>query len=371
VNILKKYAILLSLLFVIACGDKPERVIVHQPIQPVQTTVSVTLPPEEPVVTGVDSLPALVSAYLPLVANGQELQYKLNTHGAHNLDINGDGYTDVVRVKEIIQTGVFSNSRLFVIQSRISLLPVVWQDVLTIDMSNTSGRYGIQITGNPLFYGPNFYIIPSYSMPYHRMRFVTWSYMPSRPAFSLAVRRQTRSTYRVVPRDRFMQQTRTVRTVTTTRKTTSSVKRSEYKPTNAESVTQRVTKQRNDYQAKKSTHEKDLNQRQKGFTRQDPNKKVGTGLAESDYKRNEQKALPPKSTSNPNTPTRAGPDTTQRQKSFERQDPNKKVGGGKATPSNTPSSTAPTRTTAPSRTTPPRRASPPPRKQKPSQAHTT
>lgn len=308
-------------LLAVSCNSNKEQVIIHEP--EMQS-------PLEQKLAGVDTFPDLVSAYLKTSKNGGDLQRKLNTDGAHNLDINGDGFTDTLRVKEHRTQSTFKTTRVFVIQSRTSLEPVVWQDVLTVDLSNNSGSYHLQISGNPLFYGNNYYLTPSYSRSYSTMAFVAWCYMP-RPVFYLNAP-MYRSSYHVVPRARFVERTRTIRTVKTVRSQTTSVNRGNYKTTNSPKVSNRVTKQKQEYQAKKQRFDK----RQKGFTKQSSGKKVGKGLAGKDYDKNKVKSTTNSGSKNPNTPTRAGPNTNKRQKKFEKQDSNKKVGKGLAKPSTKP-----------------------------------
>lgn len=308
---------LLTLLIIafaaISCG-REERVIVHEP-KPMSA-------PEPPRISGVDTFPELVAAYLKTSKSGDELQKKLNTEGAHNLDINEDGFTDTLRVVEHQSEGMFKTERSFVIQSCVSYEPATWQDVLTIDLSQSSNN--MQITGNPLFYGNNYYFVPSYSVPYSTLAFVAWCYSP-RPVFVTNFDVYSyRSRYRVVPRSQFRTRTATVRTVRYTKPTTRVVNNTTYKPSNVSSVQSKVTKRNQDYQSKKKRFE----QRQKSFKKQDPSKKVGTGLAGKDYKSTSGKDKAVKPSTNPNAPKRAGPND--RQKQFKKQDPNKKVGKGLA-----------------------------------------
>lgn len=74
-----------------------------------------------------------------------------------NLDLNGDGFVDYLRVIESSQDGI----RLVVIQAVLG--KDVFQDVATIDVErDNTGATRVQVVGDVYMYGPNYVIEPYY-----------------------------------------------------------------------------------------------------------------------------------------------------------------------------------------------------------------
>ncbi len=94
--------------------------------------------------------------------NLQEFERKLNDPRLNisNLDLNGDGYVDYLRVMDASEDGVY----VVVIQAVIARN--MFQDVATIDVvKDQYGQTIIQVIGNIYLYGPNYIIQPMYATP--------------------------------------------------------------------------------------------------------------------------------------------------------------------------------------------------------------
>lgn len=119
--------------------------------------------------------------------NLEEFENRLNDprNQISNLDLNGDGYVDYIRVVENYENGVYL----------ITLQDVLgndqYQDLATIDVSrNMQGYARVEIIGNPYFYGPNYIIEPIFRTspvifsifwnPHHRFWVSPyyWNYYP-------------------------------------------------------------------------------------------------------------------------------------------------------------------------------------------------
>ncbi|WP_304235451.1 hypothetical protein [Jiulongibacter sediminis] len=89
----------------------------------------------------------------------REFERKLNDpeNRISNLDLNGDGFVDYLRVMESTQ----GYTHVVTIQAAIG--QDLFQDVATIDVDrDTNQRAYVQIIGHPYFYGPGYIIQPSY-----------------------------------------------------------------------------------------------------------------------------------------------------------------------------------------------------------------
>lgn len=101
--------------------------------------------------------------------------------GINNLDLNGDGYVDYIRVVE----DVIDYTHLIILQ--VPLGENEFQDVATIEVERTDeDEYNMQIRGNEYIYGPDYYVAPA------RVHIHTWpiivlmyraSYRPYRSVF--------------------------------------------------------------------------------------------------------------------------------------------------------------------------------------------
>jgi len=122
-----------------------------------------------------------ISYYLDLKAvayifgessNLEDFEYKLNDNDNNisNLDLNGDGYIDYLRVIEVSENKV----HLVVIQAILD--KDVFQDVATIVVGrNSFNRMNIQVVGDPYIYGSNYIIEPYY---YRTPSIVSWFWSP-------------------------------------------------------------------------------------------------------------------------------------------------------------------------------------------------
>jgi len=89
----------------------------------------------------------------------EDFERKLNDPDLQicNLDLNGDGFVDYLRVIESSQDGI----RLVVIQAVLG--NDVFQDVATIDVErDNTGSTRVQVVGDVYMYGPNYVIEPYY-----------------------------------------------------------------------------------------------------------------------------------------------------------------------------------------------------------------
>jgi len=122
-----------------------------------------------------------ISYYLDLKAvayifgesdNLEDFEYKLNDpeNNLSNLDLNGDGYIDYLRVIETNE----KNVHLVVIQAVLDR--DVYQDVATIAVGKTRyNKLQIQVIGDPYIYGYNYIIEPYY---YRTPVIVRWFWSP-------------------------------------------------------------------------------------------------------------------------------------------------------------------------------------------------
>lgn len=91
--------------------------------------------------------------------NLEEFEKALNDPdtGVNNLDLDDNGEVDFIRVVE----EVGGDSHLIVLQ--VPLGKDEFQDVATIEIERTGNdRYNMQITGNGVIYGPDYYVAPAY-----------------------------------------------------------------------------------------------------------------------------------------------------------------------------------------------------------------
>lgn len=122
-----------------------------------------------------------ISYYLDLKAvayifgesdNLEDFEYKLNDpdNNLSNLDLNGDGYIDYLRVIETKE----KNTHLVVIQAVLDR--DIYQDVATIAVGKSRyNKMQIQVIGDPYIYGYNYIIEPFY---YRTPVIVRWFWSP-------------------------------------------------------------------------------------------------------------------------------------------------------------------------------------------------
>jgi hypothetical protein len=96
-----------------------------------------------------------------------------STQGINNLDLDGDGKVDFIRVVEEVAPGV----HLVILQVPID--SIEYQDVATIEIErSTDNRYDMQVHGNDVLYGENYYVAPSQA-DIDTWPIVTWIYAPA------------------------------------------------------------------------------------------------------------------------------------------------------------------------------------------------
>ena len=113
--------------------------------------------------------------------NLEEFEKALNDpeEGINNLDLDGNGEVDFIRVVEKV-TG---ETHVIILQALLGKDEI--QDVATIEIEKSGDDYNMQISGDELIYGRHYYIVPR---PVHlnRWAIVGWMYRPAyRPYFSV------------------------------------------------------------------------------------------------------------------------------------------------------------------------------------------
>lgn len=88
----------------------------------------------------------------------EDFERRLNDPKAQisNLDLNGDGYVDYLRVIETTE----DNLHLIVVQAVLE--KDVFQDVATIDVERNGDNVSVQVVGDVYMYGPNYIYEPVY-----------------------------------------------------------------------------------------------------------------------------------------------------------------------------------------------------------------
>ena len=163
VSILAAVALLLT-------GCFPASIVTVSPYNDYQRsyTTTVTVPRTRTVTTTTRVTPAIedLSLYLDLQAVGsafaqsrniEEFESLLNNSSyiISNLDLNGDGYVDYLRVVEAVE----GHNHVFIIQA--VLAQNYFQDIATIVVeAPASQSWHVQIIGAPFIYGPNYILDP-------------------------------------------------------------------------------------------------------------------------------------------------------------------------------------------------------------------
>lgn len=98
-------------------------------------------------------------------------------NGINNLDLNGDGEIDFIRVSE----QVAGKTHLAVLQ--VSLGEDDFQDVATIAVEEeNAGNYNLQLQGDTAIYGANYYVIPA-NNNFSGWNIVRWLFRPNYRAY--------------------------------------------------------------------------------------------------------------------------------------------------------------------------------------------
>ena len=168
---LQQYILLGLLVNLTSCWTLIATVVPDKPVVPTQTvyTTHVTTPTPKYVSTTttltVTSYSTDLSFYLDLQAvaaafaearSVQEFENLLNSsrYMINNLDLNGDGYIDYLRVLETRQ-GYY---HALLIQACVA--PSLFQDVATLVAERRSNALYVEVIGDPYLYGPNYIVCP-------------------------------------------------------------------------------------------------------------------------------------------------------------------------------------------------------------------
>jgi hypothetical protein len=108
------------------------------------------------------------------VQSAEELERKLNDPdlGINNLDLNNDGDVDYIRVV----SKDAGDTHVMILQAPLGEND--FQDVATIQVDrDEKGEVALQLEGNPVIYGPSYYVVPS-GVRVSAFPIVTWFYSP-------------------------------------------------------------------------------------------------------------------------------------------------------------------------------------------------
>ncbi len=167
---MKTRVFILAAVAYLLSGCFPASIVTVSPYNDYQRsyTTTVTVPRTRTVTTTTRVTPAIedLSLYLDLQAVGsafaqskniEEFESLLNNSSyiISNLDLNGDGYVDYLRVVEAVE----GHNHVFIIQA--VLAQNVFQDIATIVVeAPASQQWHVQIIGAPFIYGPNYILDP-------------------------------------------------------------------------------------------------------------------------------------------------------------------------------------------------------------------
>ena len=132
-----------------------------------QQTVTVTANSED-ISAGLDL--TVVANLFAEAQNIEDFELMLNQPDSMfcNLDLNGDGNVDYIRVIEVGE----GNKRLIVLQALLG--PDIYQDVASIYVEKEDSKVAVQIIGDEYVYGTNYIIEPTY-VYYPRIYRWLWS----------------------------------------------------------------------------------------------------------------------------------------------------------------------------------------------------
>lgn len=167
---MKTRVFILAAMALLLTGCFPASIVTVSPYNDYQRsyTTTVTIPRTNTVTTTTRVTPAIedLSLYLDLHAVGaafaqsksiEEFESLLNNSSyiISNLDLNGDGYVDYLRVVEAVE----GYNHVLIIQA--VLAQNVFQDIATIVVeAPASQSWHVQIIGAPFIYGPNYILDP-------------------------------------------------------------------------------------------------------------------------------------------------------------------------------------------------------------------
>ena len=113
--------------------------------------------------------------------NLEKFEHNLNSSekGINNIDLNGNGEIDFIRVTE----KVVDQTHLIILQ--VPLSNDDFQDVATIAIEQENGKnYNLHVQGDPVIYGENYYVVPA-NNDFSAWNVVRWLFSPNyRPYYS-------------------------------------------------------------------------------------------------------------------------------------------------------------------------------------------
>jgi hypothetical protein len=114
-----------------------------------------------------------VSELFKDTANLEEFEKGLNDpdYGINNLDLDGNGQVDFLRVVEEISNG----THVIILQAVIGEDEI--QDIATIEVEKIGSDYNMHVHGNEVIYGANYYIAPSH-VYINTWPIIAWIYRP-------------------------------------------------------------------------------------------------------------------------------------------------------------------------------------------------
>ncbi len=106
--------------------------------------------------------------------NLEEFEKTLNDpdEGINNLDLDKNGEVDFIRVVEEVS----GETHIIILQALLGETEI--QDVATIEVEKSGDDYNMQVSGDVLIYGPNYYIVPR-PVRLHTWVMVGWLYRPA------------------------------------------------------------------------------------------------------------------------------------------------------------------------------------------------
>ncbi len=185
--------------------------------------------------------------------------------GINNLDLDGNGEVDYIRLVE----EVAGDAHLIILQAAIG--QDEFQDVATIEVEKSGDDYNMQVRGNTLIYGENYYYHPTH-VHVRTWPIIGWIFRPvyrpyhSRFRFGIYPRwwRPFRPLHRTVYRNRIVRYTARNTFVVKRVSHVRTINRIKYKPRTSKRVTKRVTVRHNGRtttvkKTKKVTHHRNGN----------------------------------------------------------------------------------------------------------------
>lgn len=186
--------------------------------------------------------------------------------GINNLDLNDDGFVDYIRVVEDMVDDV----HLIILQ--VPLGENEFQDVATIEVERTDDDgYNMQIRGNEVIYGPDYYVAPRY-VHIHTWPIIIWIYRPVytpyRSVYYYGYYPHWYRTYHPVPHKVYYTRTHHYRSrttfVVTQRNHVRSVEKVKYVPRNSSVVKKTTPTRRTTVQPSRVEKQRTINKSSRG-----------------------------------------------------------------------------------------------------------